>query len=93
MPERYGRFVTREALGKNSLYEILRSHNIVPDRATESFHASALGRRDAELLGMKKGDAVLKVIRKTECESRHIEYNYRYYVPDRYIYRIVLTVN
>lgn len=87
------RFVTREALQENSLYDLLRANDQAPDKAVESFDATALSAEDAELMGMKPGDAALRVNRKTTSRGRPVEYNYRYYKPNTYIYQIELNVD
>jgi len=85
-------YITKQALESHSLYEILGAHGAVPDEAVESFEAATLKREDAALMGMKAGTAVLKVNRKTFSKGVPLEYNYRYYAPEKYIYSIRLKV-
>ncbi|MDO4343553.1 MAG: GntR family transcriptional regulator [Eubacteriales bacterium] len=82
--------LTKEELDNNSLYQVLTNKGIVPERATEYFYAEIISDRDAELLNMKRGQASLKVGRKTYCQERLIEYNYRYYKGQQYSYSVEL---
>ncbi|WP_312692660.1 GntR family transcriptional regulator [Caproiciproducens sp.] len=81
---------TREQLQVNSLYTLLALYDALPDRAVESFTAESVNPKDARLLMVEKGSAALKVERKTYCKDRPIEYNYRYYKGNKYIYTIEL---
>lgn len=82
--------LTLEELDNNSLYQVLTEKGIIPERATESFFAEIISEKDAELLQMRKGQASLKVCRKTYSKDRPIEYNYRYYKGQQFCYSVEL---
>lgn len=84
--------LSREDMEAHSLYEMLNSRGVMPDKAIESFSAASLNREQARLLGEKAGTAVLKVCRQTYCNGRVVEYNYRYYKGDQYSYTVELNV-
>lgn len=82
--------VTEQRLETMSLYEILRANGVIPHRAIESFDAISVGKEDAILMGVTTGTALLRVHRCTYSDDKPIEYNYRYYMPNRYLYSIEL---
>lgn len=84
--------VTEQRLETMSLYEILRENGVVPHRAVESFDAVSLSKEDAALMGVAEGAAILRVQRCTYSDDKPIEYNYRYYMPNRYQYSIELNL-
>ena len=90
IPERFYGEIHEEEIVSNSLYMLLEKRGIRPDRAIESFTATSLAGDEAELLGMKEGQAVLKVIRKAFHGDDIVEYNYRYYNNNLYTYSIEL---
>jgi len=82
--------INAEELETHSLYEILTLKGYMPDRAIESFTASLLSDENAKLLEAEPESPTLKVYRKTYFKDQIIEYNYRYYKNNRYIYTIEL---
>lgn len=83
--------ITERRLETMSLYEILRENGVVPHRAVESFDAVSLKKKEAALMGIATGTAILRVQRCTYSDDKPIEYNYRYYMPNRYQYSIELN--
>ena len=90
VPERLYGEINESEIINNSLYTLLEKRGLRPDRAVESFSATSLLGDEAELLGMKEGEAVLKVTRKAFHGDDIVEYNYRYYNNNRYTYSIEL---
>lgn len=85
--------LTTQALEASSLYSLLTQYGQKPDKAVEFFDAASLGDEEARLLELPPASAVLKVSRHTFSEGKPVEYNYRYYTPNQYIYRIELSLN
>lgn len=92
LPEKYAEKMTKQAFASSSLYEILREHGVAPDKAVESFGAASLSAGEAKLLEMETGAAVLQVSRHTLSAGEPMEYNFRYYKPNTYIYQIELNL-
>ena len=88
-----GEFINEKMLESASLYEIFQANGLTPDYAEESFDAVQLGREDAKIMNLSHGVATLKVTRQTYSNGIPFEYNYRYYVPNTYLYSIKLGLN
>lgn len=84
--------LSREDLEQHSLYEVLNSQGVKPEKAVESFYAVSLLEEEARLLGEPSGTASLKVCRLTYSKNQLIEYNYRYYKGDQYRYTVELNI-
>jgi GntR family transcriptional regulator len=82
--------IDQKSLETESLYEKLTNIGYMPERAIESFTATQISAEEAKLLEMEEKSAALKVYRLTYHENQVIEYNYRYYKGNRYIYTIEL---
>ena len=70
---------------KTSLYEVLRARNREPVRAVQRVTACNLSFKDAELLGLKTGDAALSIQRTAFLpHGRIVELTIGYYRSDMY---------
>lgn len=86
-------WIDEEKLEKvGSIYSILKQNGVTPNRALESFEATLLKEEEAKLLKIKENTAVMKVNRLTYSNETPIEYNFRYYVPEHFVYKIELVL-
>lgn len=67
--------IDKQNLDDNALYDIMRDqYNVIPNSANESFGATAVNSKDAELFGIKIGDPALDIERLTFSAQVPIEY-------------------
>ena len=75
----------------DSLYEALRRHGNVPERAFQRLRADVVSVQDARLLGLQNGAAVLATERRSfTLEGRPVEFTRAVYRGDRYDYVVEL---
>ena len=75
----------------NSLYEALRRQGVVPYRALQRLRAEVVHGKDARLLGLGDGDAVLSTERRSFTADGHpVEFTRAVYRGDRYDYLVEL---
>ncbi len=75
----------------NSLYEALRRHGNLPERAFQRLRAEVAGAADAQLLGLHQGAPVLATERRSfTLEGRPVEFTRAVYRGDRYDYVVEL---
>ena len=78
----------------DSLYEALRQHGVVPQRAFQRLRADAVGAADARLLGLREADPVLATERRSfTTEGRPVELTRSVYRGDRYDYVLELSTS
>ncbi|MCG2770309.1 MAG: GntR family transcriptional regulator [Desulfobacterales bacterium] len=79
-------------LEKDSLYRILRSaYGLRPDRAEQTYEAALAGRREAQLLGIVEGAAILFLERTVFLDTGEIiEHGCAWYCGNRYKFHAVL---
>lgn len=74
-----------------SIYDIMKKHfQIYPDRAQEYFSAKSVKPEDAVLLNVANYSPALIVTRVSYSKSNAVEYNYRIYKGEKYVFRINL---
>lgn len=84
--------ILREDLS-GSLYRLLRERfGLIPTRAQEEIEAGACGSREAQILGMRRGEPVLLIRRRTfDQDQRPFEYVESVYRGDNYIFSAELV--
>lgn len=75
----------------SSLYKIMDERfQCRPDRAQEYFYAIIVNGDDAVQLNVNPGSAALRVVRISYSKGNPVEYNFRIYKGEKYIYRVDL---
>ena len=75
----------------NSLYDALRNRGVVPYRALQRLRAEVVHGKDARLLGIGDGEAVLSTERRSFTADGHpVEFTRAVYRGDRYDYLVEL---
>jgi len=84
--------LTEQALAAHGLYQVLRSHGIVPQLADQTIGARQATAREARLLQAPRGATVLTMHRATyDATGRPVEYGAHCYVADRYTFEMSLV--
>jgi GntR family transcriptional regulator len=91
-PERVGHLLMKNDLNTAKYYEILEHNNIYIKRAKENISAINATLPEADMLGIRGGEALLEMTRLSfGIDDRPLEYTRTKYRSDQYTYDIELT--
>jgi GntR family transcriptional regulator len=91
-PEHIGKILVNYDFNTAKFYEILEQHNILLKKAKEKISAINATIYEADLLGIRGGEALLEMTRLSfGMDDRPIEYTRTKYRSDKYHYDIELT--
>ncbi|WP_164667802.1 GntR family transcriptional regulator [Virgibacillus doumboii] len=91
-PNEIGRILMQYDLNAARYYEILENNNIYLHKASEEIHAINATQDEADLLGIRPGEALLEMTRLSFGMNNHpIEYTKTKYRSDQYHYDIELN--
>jgi GntR family transcriptional regulator len=90
VPARLAPDLLAKRLEGRSLYETLADYGLAPDRGEQTIEAGLADARQAELLGLEPGSAVLLLQRHAYAGDDLVEYAVSTYRADRYRLRVAL---